>query len=182
MRSFLAILLCMIPQSTESYTHQLDLQAMMRDNQGLQKLRIAYYSPTEHGFHLLFVRGDGTLVLQTYPRRPMAANEVPTCKERISPDKVKEILRLMIDRRFWELPEKQFIFIGDWPSYSELELHRIFVSDGAEKAGRTFGIGTYAGKSESIPADFAIIERQFKNIEQAAFSDKPCHLAPAIKF
>jgi len=52
----------------------------------------------------------------------------------------------MIDRRFWELPEKQFIFIGDLPSYSEVELHRIFVSDGAEKAGRILGIGTLRGK------------------------------------
>ena len=58
MRSFLAILLCMIPESTEPFTHQLDLQAMMRDNQGLQKLRIMYDWPTEHGFHLLFFNGD----------------------------------------------------------------------------------------------------------------------------
>jgi len=182
MRSFLAILLCMIPESTEPFTHQLDLQAMMRDNQGLQKLRIMYDWPTEHGFHLLFVKGDGTLILQAYPRRMMATNDVPTCKERISPDKVKEILGLMIERHFWELPEKQFIFMGDWPNRSELELHRIFVGNGAEKAGRIFGIGTYGGKPESIPADFAIIERQLKNIEQAAFSGKPCHMAPAIKF
>ena len=182
MRILLAILLCLIPQSTQSFTHRLDLQAMMRDYQSLQKLRIMYDSPTEHGFHLLFVSGDGTLVLQAYPRRMMAASDIPTCKERVSPDKVRGILSLMIDKRFWELPEKQFIFIDGWPDYSELELHRIFVSNGVEKAGRTFGIGTYAGKSESIPADFAIIERQFKDLEQAAFSSKPCRLAPAIKF
>lgn len=182
MRSLLAILFCMIPQSTDSFTHQVDLQAIMRDNQGLQKLTILNESPTEHGFHLLFVSGDGTLILQAYPRRMMARNDVPTCKERISPDKVKEILSLMIERRFWELPEKQFIFLGNWPNPSEFELHGIFVSNGAEKAGRSFGIGTYGGKPESIPSDFAIIERQFKNLEQAAFSGKHCHLAPAVKF
>jgi hypothetical protein len=182
MRTLLAILFCIIPPSTDSYIHQLDLQAIMRDNQGLQKLRIMYDSPTEHGFHLLFVSGDGTLILQAYPRRMMARNDVPTCKERISPDKVKEILGLMIERRFWALPEKQFIFFDNWPNPSEFELHEIFVSNGSEKAGRSFGIGTYGGKPESIPADFAIIERQFKNLEQAAFPGKPCHLAPAIKF
>ena len=181
MRILLAILLCLVPQSTESLTHQLDLQVMMRDNQSQQKLRIVYDSPTEHGFHLLFVSGDGTLVLQAYPRRMMSTTDVPTCKERVSPDKVKEILRLMIDKHFWELPEKQFIFIGGEPSESELELHSIFVSNGVEKAGRTFGSGTYGGKPESIPADFSVVERQFKNLEQAAFSGKPCHLAPAIK-
>jgi hypothetical protein len=182
MRVFVAMLLCVVPQSTESFTHQVDLQAMIRDNQALQKLRIMYDLPTEHGFHLLFVSGDGTLVLQAYPRRMMDTSDVPTCKERIGPDKVKEILGLMIERRFWELPEKQFIFFGDWPKPSELELHRIFISNGVEKAGRTFAIGTYGGKPESIPADFAIIERQFMNLEQGAFPGKPCHLAPAIKF
>lgn len=181
MRIFLVILLCVVPQSTESFTHQLDLQTVMRDNQSLQKLRIMYDSPTEHGFHLLFVSGDGTLVLQAYPRRMLATTEVPTCNERISPNTVKDILRLMIDKHFWNLPEKQFIFIGSWPDKSEFELHRIFVSNGVEKAGRIFGIGTYAGKSESIPDDFAAIERQFKDLEQAAFSDKTCHLAPANK-
>lgn len=155
---------------------------MMRDDKSLRKLKIIYDSPTEHGFHLLFVGGDGTLALQAYPRRMMATTDVPTCKERISSDKVKEILGLMIEKHFWELPEKQFIFMGDLPNPSELELHRIFVSNGVEKAGRIFGIGTYGGKPESIPADFAIIERQFKGLEQDAFTGKPCHLALAIKF
>lgn len=182
MRILLATLFSLIPQSTQSFTHQLDLQALMRDNQSLQNLRIMYDSPTEHGFHLLFINGDGALVLQAYPRRMMAATDVPTCKERISPDKVKGILSLMIERHFWELPEKQFIFVGGEPSESELELHSIFVGNGMEKAGRTFGIGTYGKKPESIPADFAIVEQQFKNLEQAAFSGKRCHLAPAVKF
>jgi hypothetical protein len=155
---------------------------MMRDDQRLQKLKIMYESPTEHGFHLLFIKGDGTLILQAYPGRMMARDDVPTCKERISPYKVREILGSMIERRFWELPEKQFIFLGNWPNPSEFELHEIFVSNGAEKAGRSFGIGTYGGKPESIPADFAVIERKFKNLERATFPGKPCHLAPAGKF
>ena len=182
MRIFIAILLCGFPQSTEPYIHQLDLEPVMRDDQTLRKLSIMYDSPTEHGFQLLFVRGDGTIILQTFPGRPIAANDVPTCKERISQDQVKDLLSLIIKRHFWELPEKQFLFIGGPPSHGELELHRISISNGTEKAGRVFGFGTYGGKHESIPDDFAIIERQLKSIEQSAFSNKPCHLAPAVQF
>jgi hypothetical protein len=35
------------------------------------------------------------------------------------------------------------------------EVHRIFISNGSEKAGRVFAVGTYAGKQETIPDDFA---------------------------
>ena len=56
------------------------------------------------------------------------------------------------------------MFIGGEPSHEEFEVHRIFVSNGTEKAGRVFGVGAYAGKKESIPDDFAIIEQHLKDL------------------
>jgi hypothetical protein len=174
-------LLALLPQSTEPYKHQLDLESMLRNTQALQKLTIMYDSPTQHGFQLLFVRGDGSLILQWYPERPVATTGLPTCKAKIAQDEVKKLVSSMVSRHFWELPEKNFLFIGS-PSHGEPQIHQIVISNGTEKAGRVFGVGVYGGKQESIPDDFATIEQQLKELAQSTFSDKPCHLAPAVQF
>lgn len=67
------------------------------------------------------------------------------------------------------------------PIHWELEVHRIFISNGTEKAGRVFAVGTY-GKQESIPDDFAMIEQRFKRFVQSAFAGNACHVAPAVQF
>ncbi len=182
MRIFLTLLLSFFLQSTEPYVQQFDLVPMLHDTQALQKLRIMYDSPTQHGFQLLFVHGDGSLILQTYSGRPMATSDVPTCRERVDQDKIKELVRLIISKHFWELPEKRFLFINGEPSHAEFELHRIFISNGIERAVRDFGVGTYAGKQESIPDDFATIELRLQKLAESTFSNKPCHLAPAVEF
>lgn len=182
MRTLLIVLLSLSPQSAEPWTHRVDLEPMLSDAQMLQKLTIMYDSPLQQGFELLFVRGDGSLILQRYPGRPMATTDLPTCKEKVDQAKVKEVINLVFSNNFWELPEKRFLFMGGEPSHKELELHKIFISDGSEKAGRVFGVGTYAGKQESIPDDFAIIEQHLKKLAQSAFSGKPCHVAPAVQF
>jgi hypothetical protein len=182
MRIFLTLLLSLFSQSTEPYMQQLDLVSMLQDRQALQKLTIMYDSPTQHGFQLLFLRGDGSLILQSYPDRPVATSDIPTCRGRVDEAKVKEVVTLIIRRHFWDLPEKNFLFIGGVPSHGELEIHRIFISNGIEKAVRVFGIGTYAGKKESIPDDFAAIELHLQKLAESTFSNKPCHLAPAEKF
>jgi len=76
-------------------------------------------------------------------------------------------------------PDKNFLFINGLPSHDELQIHRVLISDGTEKAGRVFAVGVYAGKPESIPADFAVIEQQLK---QSAISGKARYPAPAIPF
>jgi hypothetical protein len=182
MRILLTLLLSLFSQSTEPYKQQLDLVLMLRDTQKLQKLSIMYDSPTPHGFRLLFVRGDGSLILQSYPGRPMATNDVPTCEGKVDQDKVKELVSLIIGKHFWDLPEKRFLFINGPPSHAEFELHRIFISNGIERAVRDFGVGTYAGKQESIPDDFAAIELYLQKLAESTFSNKPCHLAPAVEF
>jgi hypothetical protein len=64
----------------------------------------------------------------------------------------------------------------------ELELHQISIDSGAGKAARTFGVGTYTGKQETIPDDFAAIEEQLIQLRDFTLSNKPCHFAPAIRF
>jgi hypothetical protein len=182
MKTLIFLLLLLLPQSGEPWKHQLDLEPMRHDAESLKKLTIMYDSPLQQGFELLFIRGDGSLILQRYPGRPMATTDLPTCKEKVGQDQVRQLVSLIVSRHFWELPEKNFLFVGGEPSHKELEVHRIFISNGTEKAGRVFAVGTYAGKQEAIPNDFAMIEQQFKQLAQSTFAGKPCHVAPAVQF
>jgi hypothetical protein len=182
MTTLLIALLSLLPQFAEPWKHQLDLEPMLRDSESLKKLTVKYDSPLQQGFELLFVRGDGSLILQRYPGRPMSTTDLPTCTQKISQDQVKKLASLIANKHFWELPEKRFLFVGGEPSHKELEVHRIFISNGSEKAGRVFAVGTYAGKQEAIPDEFAVIEQQFKQLAQSAFAGKACHLAPAVQF
>ena len=68
---------------------QLDLEPMLHDAESLRKLTIMYDSPLQQGFELLFVHGDGSLILQRYPGRPMATTDLPTCKTNVGLDQVK---------------------------------------------------------------------------------------------
>jgi len=119
MRTILIVLLSLLPQSTESWTHQLNLEPMLRDSESLKKLTIMYDSPLQHGFELLFIRGDGSLILQRYPQQPMATTDMLTCTERISQDQVKTLLSLVASKHFWELPEKhqavtELVLVQNW--------------------------------------------------------------------
>jgi hypothetical protein len=180
MTIFLIALLSLLPQLAEPWKHQLDLEPMLRDSESLKKLTVMYDLPLQRGFELLFVRGDGSLILQEYPGRPMSTTDLPTCMQKVGQDQVKELASL-ISEHLWALPEKRFIFGGE-PSHKELAVHRIFVSNGSEKAGRVFAVGTYGGRQETIPDDFAVIEQRFEHLAQSAFADKGCHLAPAVQF
>ena len=90
----------------------------------------------------------------------------------------------IIQRHFFELPERQFIFIYAAQGNEELELHTIRIDDGLAKTSRTFGVGKFAGKEEKIPPDFSAIEDELKRLKDSPFppDGKPCHFAPAIKF
>jgi|HubBroStandDraft_6_1064221.scaffolds.fasta_scaffold1738692_1 hypothetical protein len=71
MRILLALLFTLLPKATERpYQPQLDLE--LHDGKALAKLIIMHESPTAgRSFRLFFVHGDGSLVLQMYPGRPM---------------------------------------------------------------------------------------------------------------
>ena len=185
MKLLLVWLLFLMPQITEPYKHRLELEPMLEDAVALRKLTIMYdvSEPlVHHGFQLFFVRGDGSLILQAYPQRPIATTDIPTCRNKVSQDKVKDLVSLIINRHFWDLPEKNFIFVYASHGEEKLVLHQISIDNGAGKAARTFGVGTYAGKQEIIPDDFAAIEEQLIQLKDFALSNKPCHFAPAIKF
>jgi hypothetical protein len=186
MRFLLVYLLSLLLGATGPLEHQLDLEPMLHDEKALQKLTIMYqYEPrANYGFQLFFVHGDGSLMFQAYPERPMAARDIPTCRNRVSQDKVKGLVRLMIQGHFWDLPERWFFFLNASQSEEVLEIHTIAVDDGFAQARRIFGVGTYAGKQEFLPANFAIIQEQLTQLKDFTLHtpDKPCHLAPAVKF
>jgi hypothetical protein len=184
MRLIFALLLVLILHAAEPQRHQLDLEALLRDAAALQKLKILYEPPSHESYKAFFVYGDGSLVWQAYPNRPMSLTDVPTCRNSVSSDRVKNLVRLIIQKHFIDLPEKQFLFVSAAQGKEELELRTIAIDTGMGRAIRTFGIGEYAGKAESIPPDFSSIEEELKQLKDSAFSPaaEPCHLAPAVKF
>jgi hypothetical protein len=185
MRIVLAFLLIVLPQAFESERHRLDLEPLLQDPAALQRLTVVYLPPSQKGWIQQFlVRGDGSLILQAHPDRPMAVTDIPTCRAKVSQDVVKDLVRLIIQKHFFELPEKHFIFIYAAQSDEKLELHTITINDGLTKTSRTFGVGKFAGKEEKIPPDFSAVEHELKRLKDSAFppDGKPCHFAPAIKF
>ena len=171
--------------AVEPLQHALDLEPLLHDPAAMQRLTVMYVPPANKGWNqVLFVRGDGSLILQASPDRPMAVTDIPTCKGRVSQDAVKGLVHLIIQRHFFELPEKQFIFLYAQQGNEKLELHTIAIDDGQAKTSRTLGIGKFAGKDERIPPDFSAIEDELRRLKDLAFppDGKPCHFAPAIKF
>jgi hypothetical protein len=185
MRIVFALLLAFLSQAAEPRLHQLDLEPMLHDPAALEKLTIMYQPPGHSGWsQVFFVRGDGSAILQACPDYLMANTDVPTCRAKVSQDMVKDLVRQIIRRHFFELSEKQFIFLYAAQSNEKLELHTIAIDDGHGKVSRTFGIGKFGDKEETIPPDFSSIEDELKRLRDFAFParGKPCRLAPAIKF
>ena len=114
----------------------------------------------------------------------MSMTDIPTCREKVSLEKVKDLVRLIIQKHFFDLPEKLFISVSAAQGEEELKLRTIAIDDGTGKTSRSFGAGKWAGKDESILPDFASIEEQLKQLRDSAFppGEKTCHFAPIIKF
>jgi len=184
MSPILTLLLAFLLQAAEPRQRQPDLEPLLRDSAALQKLKILYAPPAQKSYQAFFVYGDGSVVWQEFPTQRMSVTDVPTCRNKISPDKVKGLVRLMIEKHFLDLPEKDFILAFAGYRNAELELHTIAVDNGLGKARKTFGNGEYGGKQESIPADFGSIEEELKLLKESAFppSSMNCQLAQAINF
>jgi hypothetical protein len=186
MRVVVVLLLFVLPQTLEPEKHSLDLEPLLQDPQALRRLTVVYLDGIVHKvwIHRFFVRGDGSLILQAFPERPLAVTNIPTCRAQVSPEVSKDLVRLIIKRHFFELPERLFLFVYAAQVNEELELHTIVIDDGQAKTRRTFGAGMFDGKKETIPADFLAIEHEMRRLRDSVFPPgvKPCHFAPAINF
>jgi hypothetical protein len=159
-----------------------DLEGMLRDPAALQELKIAYLPPCHENCQRFYVYGDGSLIWQGVPDRPMAPTVVPTCRSKVSTDTVKDLVRLIMEKHFFDLPERQFLMLYIGQGKEELEFHSISIDDGVGTARRTFAIGEFAGKRESLPPDFLSIQNELQRLKESAFphSKITCHFAPAI--
>ena len=182
MRFIFTLLLACLLQDTESQWHQFDLEGMLRDPAALQKLKLAYWPTPRESVQVFFVYGDGSLIWQAYPNRSMSRDLVPTCRNKVSTDTVKNLVRLIIEKHFLDLPEKQFLMLEIAQGRQEIEFHSIAIDDGVGTARKTFAVGEFAGKRESLPPDFLSIEKEVQRLKESAFphSKITCHFAPAI--
>jgi len=182
MRLIFALLLICLLQTEEPQRHQFDLEAALRDETALQKLKIRYMPPCHESCQAFFAYGDGSLIWQAVPNRPMGPHLVPTCRNKVSMDTVKNLVRLIAEKHFLDLPERQFVILYIGQEREELEFHTISIDDGVATATRTFAVGEYAGKRELIPPDFLSIEKELQRLKESAFphSKVTCNFAPAI--
>ena len=90
MRVALCLALMIFPQSPGSSTQLPDLEPTLQKDEALQRLLIAYWPPAQKGWHqAFFVRGDGSVLKQATPDRPMPVTDIPTCTEQIGLERVK---------------------------------------------------------------------------------------------
>jgi hypothetical protein len=112
----------------------------------------------------------------------MSRDLVPTCRNKVSTDTVKNLVRLLIEKHFLDLPERQFLMLEIGQGRKEIEFHTISIDDGVGEAKKTFAIVEFAGKRESLPPDFLSIEKELQRLKESAFphSKITCHFALAI--
>jgi hypothetical protein len=96
----------------------------------------------------------------------------------ISPERVRDVIRLMIQVRFFDLPQRSFVYAtasDDMEDFEkELQRHSIALDDGTIRAQRDFAAGTYMGRKESIPQEFAAVETALQQLMKETFKDMPC--------
>jgi hypothetical protein len=72
---------------------------------------------------------------------------VPTCQAKVDVDEIKSLVDLMIERHFFDLPEKGYVYSTVAQQRRKLDPYTIAVDNGSQKANRTFGVGEYQGRS-----------------------------------
>lgn len=187
-----AILSCLLlPVSASERRSRIDLAEILRNPAALKRMSLMWQYPPNVA---LYIYGDGRLRLQAYPvirddpDDPFVMSNrnglFPTCRAETSTDQIKSIVGLLIERHFFDLPEKTYIYMTVANERRKLELHTIALDDGKDRADRTFGIGRSEGRDEFLPADFAAIEDALVKLRDATFplSQKPCGVANRIRF
>lgn len=163
------------------WNHRLDLDRVLKDPQAFDSLVIAYTSYENKSS--LYIFGNGKIVSQ-----PTSATTelVPTCTADLTEEQVRGIVQLLIDKHFFDLPEKNFIVLDTTPddAWKEVKLHTIRVTDDEGVAGRSFGTGDYNAEKQSMPSDFADIRDALIQLRDSSFPKgrtKPCHFETQIK-
>jgi len=180
-----------MPVAASDLHSRVNLEEILQNPALLHRMSLMWEYPPNVS---LYVYGDGRLILQAYPVIPSDSDSpilmtrrngfVPTCKSKTGSDDVSALIRLMIEKHFFDLPEKSFAYNTVALERRKLELHTIAVDSGREKADRTFGVGKYGDQDESLPANFVAIEDALARMRDAAFppAQRPCGIAPGIKF
>jgi len=180
LRGLLVVLVvCVCSALASQWQDRIDLSHFLTDDAALNTLTIAYW-PTYR--QVLYVYGSGKLIAQNYPGLSFSRQYglFPTCKAALSPEKVRDVVRLMIKVRFFDLPQKSFVYATASDDMEDAEkewqVHSIALDDGTTHAQRDFAAGTYLGKQESIPQEFAAVEAFLQRLMKETFKDTPCKL------
>ena len=168
----------------ERWSSRIDLSRALNNPSLLHRLTILY-TYSDRPEQMLYVYGHGALILQQMPvQRSLWNSLVPTCTAHVGEDTIGGLINLFIQRRFFDLPQKNFTFLyASDDAATHLRIHQIIVDTRDERAGRVFATGTYAGQIETIPPAFAEIEAAIQDLRDKAFpAGKPCTVAPPVKF
>ena len=170
--------------ASQPYLHRLDLQRLLSEPNSLEQTVITYNAADQNG--VMFVFGDGKVITQPKPSL-LNNNMVVTCSARIQQEDVRELIRLMIEKKFFDLPERNYLVLyaamEDDP-FEAMKLHTIRIKSDEGAAQRSFGTGKYGAEQLSIPDDFAVIERKLIQLRDQAYEavkGKPCRFAPPVK-
>lgn len=151
-----------------------DLRQIANDDTAARRVEIRYRD--EEHEQLMIVHGDGEVVAQS--TKPSGSASL-TCKGRVAPTDVKQILVLMLNTRFLELPRNSYIVMGDDSDWRKLKIRSITVKEGGASAERYFAAGEYGGKKQKIPEQFAAVEKALLELKRNAIPEGTrCTLAP----
>jgi hypothetical protein len=179
-RLALCVLLLGVAVNGSEFADRLDLEKLLTDSAALEKLVVGYEPSLDT---ILFVYGTGKVVKQGHSR--LGSNAlVPTCTGSVSQDKLRDLIRAMIRRHFFDLPVRSYVFMtisdDEGEFWKALKLHSIVIDDGKTRTYRQFADGVYGDRKETIPPDFAAIEEILLDIDKKATGSKPCHIAPGM--
>jgi hypothetical protein len=131
------------------------------------------------GGQLVMVRGTGEVSFQSAGPNVQL---LPTCRGTVSPQDVRRLLEVMVQRDFLALPRKTYLIVdGDEQDWRKLKLHSIGLKTAQGSVKRDFAAGEYDDKREELPRDFVALENAILELKQQAIPhDRPCSVAPPL--
>jgi hypothetical protein len=146
-----SILLVAIAVPGSELANSLDLERLLGDSAAFGRLVIEYEPGDDT---VLLVYGAGRVVKQPRPRFS-SNNIVPTCTGRVDQDEIREVVRALINRHFFDLPSRSYVYRtvsnDDDEFWKALKLHSITIDDGKTRASRQFADGIYYDRKQTLP-------------------------------